>query len=582
MIIIIMCLIYVQQYLVIHAEERTTETVEEIVEKAEETEEETKEETEKETEGEVEKEKIVEKYEFYIPEVNGKSGYYIKKPRVIIHHISEVGVTKYCLKREDGECEEGILKEKEEKVVIEENAFSEGENQLYIWMEDENGEKIEKFAMKKEILIDTKEPEIQMSAPKGFDTWYQQSVTVSVKGEDSESGVVNLSCKAGENFVGSIEKNQGEFLITQPSVMQKGINITVTAEDKAGNKSEKTKTVYIDREVPKAVISGANNYMITAKTTVITGILEEENALKEYSLQIIREDTKGKRKKLDISEWKTEGTRKTVHCELKKDGVYYIKINGKDLSGHETMQRMQIIIDKTNPVIRYIDRLDQRYLKKFQWNYQPRQIIQDFTTYTYDLRIDGQIYHAGKLISAEGRHKMIVKAVDAAGNQAFAQAEFIIDHTAPEIIIKNVKDGREYEETRTVEVELGKESDAISQIQINGENQKIIPEQRSYQYELQTCQDYEIIVRAVDRAGNESKKTVYFRIIPKKILINKITEPVKKYLSKERQSKEQSENKLNNRQSGTGIPLPFTVASLSAVGMISILGGNILRKKRKK
>ncbi|MGN1165432.1 MAG: hypothetical protein ACI4S2_03255 [Lachnospiraceae bacterium] len=591
-IIVIMCLIYAQQYFVTHAEGTMTE-IEETETRSEESESEETESEETETEESepekeeedippVEEEKKIEKYELYIPEVNGKNGYYTKKPQITICHISEVGVTKYLLKREDGKTEEGVLKEKDEKIVIEESDFDEGSNSLHVWMEDENGEKIEKFEIRKELLVDTKEPEIQMSVPKGFDTWYQQSVNVSVKGTDPVSGVLNISCKAGGKAVGSVEANQSVFVITQPAISQKGVEVTVTAEDKAGNKSEKTKTVYIDQKAPETVINGAKDYMITAKPTVITGIIEEENALKEYDMQIIRENTRGKKRKLNIPEWNTEGTRKTVYCELKKDGIYYIKINATDMSGYESVQKMQIIIDKTDPVIRYIDKLDHRYVKKFQWNYQPQQIIQDFTTYTYDVRLDGQLYHAGKSVTTEGRHKITVKAVDAAGNQAYAEAEFLIDHTVPDIIFKNIEDGEEYEEERTFEIILGKETDIIRQIQINGENQIIKSGKRAYQYTLQTCQDYEILVKASDLAGNESEKTIYFRIIPKKILIDKITEPVKKYLSAERQSEEESVNKQSARKSKTTIPLPLKVASLSVVGMVSVLMGNMMRKKRRK
>ena len=420
-----------------------------------------------------------------------------------------------------------------------------------------------------------------MSVPQGFDAWYQQQVTLNVEGDDSESGISSISCAVGGKVIGSVERKQGSFVITYPSVMQKGVEVTVTAEDKAGNKSVQIKTVYIDKEVPKVTITGAKNYMITSKSIVVTGTIDEENGLKDFDMKIIRESTEGTKKKMSVSEWKEEGTKKTVRYLLKKDGIYYIEIRATDLSGYTSTQKMQVIIDKTNPVIGYIDTLNQKYMKKFQWNYHPRDIIKDFTTYTYDVRLDGQLYPKGKSVTAEGRHKITVKAIDAAGNKAQAEAEFIIDHTAPEIIFQNIKDGEEYEEECSFQVELGKEEDIIQQIQINGEKQRIDLGLKKYEYTLHECQDYEIVVKATDRAGNEAEKRIYFQIVPKKLFIKRITEPVKKYLGAEHGQEKESSKEANAIQPTMKVPLILKIASVSTIGMILILSGYLLRKKHR-
>ena len=586
MLLIVMSLIYGQQSSTTYAGESDIQKIETSTEEKQSEE---KEPEDSENEGEdnppeeveEEPEKEIEKYDIQIPEPNGKKGYYTKKPDITICHASEVGITKYCLKKGDEKIKEGALKEKDEKVVIADELFSEGKHILHIWMENENEEKIEKYEMKREILIDTKGPQIQMSVPQGFDAWYQQQVTLNVEGDDSESGISSISCAVGGKVIGSVERKQGSFVITYPSVMQKGVEVTVTAEDKAGNKSVQIKTVYIDKEVPKVTITGAKNYMITSKSIVVTGTIDEENGLKDFDMKIIRESTEGTKKKMSVSEWKEEGTKKTVRYLLKKDGIYYIEIRATDLSGYTSTQKMQVIIDKTNPVIGYIDTLNQKYMKKFQWNYHPRDIIKDFTTYTYDVRLDGQLYPKGKSVTAEGRHKITVKAIDAAGNKAQAEAEFIIDHTAPEIIFQNIKDGEEYEEECSFQVELGKEEDIIQQIQINGEKQRIDLGLKKYEYTLHECQDYEIVVKATDRAGNEAEKRIYFQIVPKKLFIKRITEPVKKYLGAEHGQEKESSKEANAIQPTMKVPLILKIASVSTIGMILILSGYLLRKKHR-
>ena len=65
--------------------------------------------------------------------------------------MSEAGVTKYCLRHDDSRLIEKTLKNKGEKAVITGNMFLEGKNILQVWMENEEGEKIDKYKLKKEI-----------------------------------------------------------------------------------------------------------------------------------------------------------------------------------------------------------------------------------------------------------------------------------------------------------------------------------------------------------------------------------------------------------------------------------------------
>ncbi len=522
-------------------------------------------------------EKVIEKYEVDIPPENGEHGYYTKKPEIVISHISEAGVTKYYVKHGDKKTEERSLEKKGDKAVIGGKNFSEGKNILHIWMEDEKGEKLEKYELKKEILIDSKAPDIEMSVPKGFDTWYQGKVMLYAKGEDTGSKGVKLTCKVGGRTLENAKVEKGEFEITQTASQGNGAEVTIIAKDKAGNKSEKVKTVYIDNEAPKVKIKGAKNYSITGKTVNLTCEAEEENVLQEFFAEVVWENVKGKKKKLSQPGWEPDGRKWVFQKELKKDGVYHIKVHAKDMAGHISEDVLQVIVDKANPIIRYVGTLEGQYLKSFRWTYPPRVMIQDLTTYTYEMKVDGQLYHMGKTIDSEGRHKMEVKATDAAGNRAKAVAEFVIDHTAPQIIFDNVKEGESYEEERNIKVELKGTEDSIEKIQINGESQKIYPGRTAYEYALHECKDYEIVVNARDRAGNKAEKKIYFSIVPKETFAEKITEPVKTYFSVDRKDKTErdlsKEERSTIKETGKNKRIPLKVAGMAGVGIFIIAGG---------
>ena len=137
MLLIVMSLIYGQQSSTTYAGESDIQKIET---NTEEKQSEEKEPEDSENEGEdnppeeveEEPEKEIEKYDIQIPEPNGKKGYYTKKPDITICHASEVGITKYCLKKGDEKIKEGALKEKDEKVVIADELFSEGKHILHI------------------------------------------------------------------------------------------------------------------------------------------------------------------------------------------------------------------------------------------------------------------------------------------------------------------------------------------------------------------------------------------------------------------------------------------------------------------
>lgn len=526
----------------------------------------------------------IEKYKVNIPEEDGDSGYYRKKPEVSICHVSQRGQTRYFVKYDEDIKAEGVLTSPGEKAVIKEHVFSEGKNVLYIWMEEEDGTKVEeeKLETKKVFRIDTKEPQIHMEVPKGFDAWYQGKVTVKVRAEDKGSKVEKLSCKVDGENAGSAEDETGEFLVEKASALGKGVEVAVTAKDLAGNESERIKTLYIDRQPPQISVTGAENYKITGKPVQMTLCIEEENQFSEFTAQVVRENVKGKKKSILLPEWKQDGRKRVLTQELKEDGIYTIHVKGTDAAGHNTSKKLQIIIDKMNPVIRYTDQLQGQYLKFFQWDYPIHRLIEDFTTYTYEIKLDGQFYQMGKQIRTEGKHRLSVYAVDAAKNKAYAEAEFFVDHTPPEVFITNVEMGGEYEEERTFKTGVKSSKDIIRRIQINGKDQKLEPGKTSYEYTLDVCKDYEVVVLACDRAGNKTEKRMYFQIIPKPSILQKAAAPVIRRFWPQKETKEvkQERESAPQEEKREKVPTFIKVTGIGAVGIIMMAAGMLFYGKR--
>ena len=538
LLLLILALIYIQQAPAIYAGDSGKVTEEsELTEEAEDKEGQgNPEEPEFPEEPELPEEPLVQ-YQVEIPKEDGENGWYVTRPEIKICHVSGRGITKYKVVMGKEVTAEGSIEEKGTEIVLKKDVFRDGRSMLSIWMEDEEGKVVQDYSLEQELKVDTKAPQVEMKAPAGFAVWYQKEVKIHTAGKDEESGIKEIACYVDGTFVGEKKKAEGDFVIRKPSVTGKSLAVMVSVKDQAGNQSSQIESLYIDQAEPKVKISGADAYMITSRPVTALYEIAEENVLSEFAADTQWENVTGKKMVLPVPEWeKTEAGRK-VSQTLTEDGIYRIHVTAKDRAGYEAEDFRQIIIDKENPVIRYVDDLQGQYMKSFMWNYLKEELVQDFTTYAYGVKLDGNLYQMGKKVDAEGRHLLEVEAIDAAGNEASAKAEFVIDHTKPEILFSNIEEGETYEEECVCKVELENAEDTIQRVQINGENQTIDAGSHAFQRTLKAHQDYEVEVTAIDQAGNVAKERIYFKVAPKKNIFEKMAEPVMRKLNGDKERK---------------------------------------------
>ena len=486
---------------------------------------------EKDEEEDPEEEKITQFLLSY-PEADGKNGYYVTVPKVCLRHVSETGTTVYQLCRNDEVVQEGRLETTDEEVCFDEAQLTDGKNVLTVYMEDKDGIRIPEYDVEHEFWLDLTAPQFHMEAENGFDVWYQKEAWIRAEGNDGVwgSGMDTISCYCGNEIVGTKKGETGEFLIQQDSQKGEGINVTITVMDRAGNRSEQTKKLYIDSYAPGTSIECVTDYMITSQPVDVHYQITEENKIKEKAADAEWENTEGKKQILAIEEWEENQVGYSAACRYTEDGIYKINVQAADMAGHTALSEAQFIIDSHNPVIRYMDKINGQFMKKFSWNYSGEMFIEDFTTYIYQIQLDGEIYPTGKEITEEGKHLLYVEAVDAAGNKAEAKASFVIDRTPPEIIFIDVEEEEKYEEEKKFQISTRDKDDTIQEIRINGERQHLGENQKIYEYTVQEHKNYEVMVKATDQAGNQSVSHITFEVIPRKNVIQKAVEPIKVFV----------------------------------------------------
>lgn len=531
-----------------------------------------------EPEGPEEPEKPIEKYEFKCPAPDGKSGYYVTLPKIEIIHVSEYGVTKFSFVDGNGGTVKGELAKNGDRACIGPEQFKEGGNSISVWMEDEDGGKVEDSEYSKQLLVDTVSPDIQLWAPSGLDAWYQREAMLSVKCSDGEKGsqIEQISAYAGKQLIGTTPNAQAAFLISQKSIQGDGVPVTVHVVDKAGNKKEVSRRMYIDNAPPDIAIQGIDNYMITSRPAEVCYRAEDDNILGSVTVRNMRESPEGHVEELPENEWMSEGEASVMRQQLSEDGIYKMELTASDLAGFVRSRSAQVIVDKKNPVIRFVDELDGRFVREFQWNHTLEETIKDFTTYAYEIRLDGKMYPPGKNVKTEGVHTFLVKAVDAAGNKAEARARFMIDRTPPEIVFADIKEGGEYEETCTFKVLLDNKNDMIEEIWIDGEKQAVNARSKVYQYTVQEYGEHIVKVKARDKAGNQSEADLGFDIVKKETIFEKIIKPVRKRFAPEDKSIKEIEGKPDGGIFKSGYVLILTIAAAGTVA-----AGTVLYHKRK-
>lgn len=586
LLFLVLVLIYIQQSTVIYArnagENGSIEAGEEDTEKSDGKEGSAGEEGDGGSEPE-EPEKPKPEIKSFVTEISkadGKEGIYVTKPGIQIRHVSERGITKYQLVKGEKILAKGILEQEGQEVFIAGEAFEEGTHQLKVWMEDEEGQAVKEFVLQETFLVDTQTPEIRIEVPGGSDAWHKESVTLNVSAIDEVSGVQRLTCYVNGQYAGEVKGDKGKFAVKEASHGGRGVEVKVTAEDRAGNQGSYVKSVYIDNKAPRTEIKGVEDCMITSEPVFALYEVHEENTLSECTAFAEWQNVKGEQSVLPVPEWENaEGGKRTVQ-RLSEDGIYRLKVSAVDKAGYKADKNMQVIIDKENPVICYVDRLEGKYMKSFCWDYPERECVSDFTTVASEVRLDGMLYPLGKNVREEGTHVLEIRAKDAAGNEAAARAEFMIDHTPPEIIFKHIEEGKEYEEKQTFKVELGDPKDTIDGIQINGEKQKIHAGSKAFQSTVQEYQDYEVKVTAVDKAGNRSEKSLMFSVVPKKTILQKIADPVVRTLSKSVNVKKHKSADMNEKEEK--LPRDMRVVTLATASAALAAGAGYYRIKRKK
>ena len=305
-----------------------------------------------------------------------------------------------------------------------------------------------------------------------------------------------------------------------------------TAQDKAGNQATESFTFILDENAPVIILSGVDGYL--TDEDVSFGVQVDEtfylgNNVKLEGTVKTLDDPKGKAIVFDDYSRLTRTASANFEQLFTEDGIYNIKVTSKDIAGNETVQTVQFTIDKTKPLIKDLEELadeedykaytdavaaNDKDAKKlipifsnFEFDYEADDIVTDLTTVSYKMYMDGVLYDGLSEIE-DGFHTLKITAEDEVGNTTERSFYFILDTVKPGIIVTGVEEDDNLQEPTTITVSLQLTEDSLKSVKLNGEAIAIV--NNTATLEVRDKGDYELVIEAVDDAGNESTMTIKF------------------------------------------------------------------------
>ena len=345
------------------------------------------------------------------------------------------------------------------------------------------------------IICEDEIPEILIRASEGLGKWYSKPclIQIDISEHGVASGIKQVICSVNNKVVQNREYERGEKETENVTIsVDKLSEIVVEVSDWAGNYTKKREKILFDNENPQLILEGAEDYCIAANDKTLTCKAIDNQRIVSVGGTIIWNDANGNRIEKRIESWEKDGAQYFAKENLTESGKYKVYLEAVDQAGNRSEKEMQIIMDKENPLIHKIEELEGKYVPFFEWKYDISEIVEDFTTYTYRINMDGRICEQNKKYTQEGKHSLELIAEDLAGNTSSMEVGFFIDHTPPEIQIDCSK------EEKKLDIVLGEEHDFLDAVFINEKKQQIGENERKFSHIFEKSGSYEVLVFASD------------------------------------------------------------------------------------
>ena len=360
----------------------------------------------------------------------------------------------------------------------------------------------------RKIVIDKSAPVINIQgAAEGVDQTSPAGLTIEVEDNIYEGSEVNITLT--RRVFGIAENIRMDTYDLQAYKDIRAVNITsdgdyelsVAATDSAGNRSTASRSFRIDKIAPDVALFGLSEGQVTGEkptvrfcagemfydSTVMSAVLEKKE---KDGYVTIQSSDKVMRQKQDL-----------MDITVPDEGVYRLTCAASDRSGNSALSSLSFTVDHTPPVITIPDDVDNGFFRSFRLPVAIAKLVSDMTDVNVEAFVNDRRITDSDVIIEEGKYVLSVLAADEAGNESERDACFIVDHTAPQIVLSGFDRYGNIKKGSLVGVSLFDESDTLVSVRFNDRN-VAVGSDNTASIAVDEYGRYKLAVVAKDDAGN--------------------------------------------------------------------------------
>ncbi len=288
-------------------------------------------------------------------------------------------------------------------------------------------------------------------------------------------------------------------------------SINVRAEDKAGNTAEENISFVIDKTSPVVDITGgyksSDEMVLNSPPTFTFRITEENYETASVTCELKRTDADAPGTG-ETPEWTMSSAVSEFSLTVDKEGSYELNVRATDKAGNMGGKSLKFVLDTTKPEIDYVDDLNRKYLKSFSLPDNFVDYIKDSSSVDYRAYVNSENYDEGSRIEEDGKYVLKIIAVDDAGNQAEKTVEFIVDGTAPRVVIDGMADDGSVNKDDVLVMSLYDEEDYFTSVKLDGVELVTEDKQKTLELTIQDYGEHTIEIEASDMADNVMTQTI--------------------------------------------------------------------------
>ncbi|MDQ0999679.1 hypothetical protein QFZ28_000079 [Neobacillus niacini] len=359
----------------------------------------------------------------------------------------------------------------------------------------------------------------------GVNEYYYETnnVTVMVQKDDSEKK---------ETFVNTGEKSELPLKFTEDGDYQ----ITVSAEDKAGNKAPDMGLSFtVDTIKPVIdIIDVKTNEVVedqsydTESKNVSLVVNEHNFANNKVQYEVIEKNTvTNESKSVWIGEWRNFAELSSLTYNFNDDYEYFIKVNAEDAAGNTAVEKtVTFTIDTINPIVATDGMENDQNYQSTTAAFWVKDTNIDLSNTKLNVLKDGEPYSIGEIalsyktegalrytFKEEGNYTVTLESKDKAKRKTVhGPIHFIIDSTRPVIEVEGVDNHSFNPANKNVTVSVMEKNFPTNKVEL-----AVTKDNKSYdlgtfitnQKQLSSINHnfnedglYEIFVKSTDKAGN--------------------------------------------------------------------------------